>query len=248
MKINILGISINNYSLTEVLDKIRGFLNSTGQHYIVTTNPEFIMASRKDDEFRNILNKADLSIADGMGIKFAASYLGQKLKQRITGVELLWEIARLAEQEGKSIYLLGSKKGVPEQAAFQILQKHPNITIAGAECGYRRWHRRIKDEKLVDMVNRRQPDILFVAFGHQKQEKWIYHNLPKLSSVKVAMGVGGSFDYISGKVKRAPGLMRKLGLEWLFRLIRQPWRLPRIITAVIKFSFAVIKNKKGRNG
>ncbi len=244
MKIDILGISINNYYLAEVLNKIREFLNSDKQHYIVTTNPEFIMAARKDDEFRNILNKADLSIADGMGIKFAARYLGQKLKQRITGVELLWEIAKLAEQEGKSIYLLGSKKGVPEQAAFQILQKHPNITIAGAECGYRRWHRRIKDEKLVDMVNRRRPDILFVAFGHQKQEKWIYHNLPKMPSVKVMMGVGGSFDYISGKIKRAPKWMRTLGLEWLYRLMRQPWRLPRIITAVIRFSFAVIKNKK----
>jgi len=244
MKLDILGIQIDNFSLTEVLDKIREFLDSNIQHYIVTMNPEFIMAARKDDEFRHILNKADLSIADGFGIKFAARRLGQKLKQRITGVDLLWEICKIAGQDSKSVYLLGSKRGVPEQAAWQIAQKYQGLKIAGAECGYRRWHRKVKDEKLVTMINRQQPDILFVAFGHQKQEKWIYYNLPKLPSVKLAMGVGGSFDYISGKVRRAPKWMRILGLEWLYRLMRQPWRLPRIVTAVIKFSYAVIRSKK----
>jgi N-acetylglucosaminyldiphosphoundecaprenol N-acetyl-beta-D-mannosaminyltransferase len=99
--------------------------------------------------------------------------------------------------------------------------------------------------KIVEIINRRQPDILFVAFGQVKQEKWIYRNLPQIPTVKVAMGVGGSFDYISGKVKRAPSLMRKLGLEWLYRMCRQPWRLPRIMTAVVRFSWAIMKSKKG---
>jgi len=97
------------------------------------------------------------------------------------------------------------------------------------------------------MINRRQPDILFVALGHGRQEKWIARNLSKLSSVKLAMGVGGSFDYISGQVKRAPKFMRKLGLEWLYRLIKEPWRLPRILVAVIKFSWLVIKDNKDKS-
>ncbi|MFA6098391.1 MAG: WecB/TagA/CpsF family glycosyltransferase [Patescibacteria group bacterium] len=244
MEIRILGVKIDNFSLAEVLQKVKSFLISKNQHYIVTTNPEFIMASRHDDEFRNILNKADLSVADGIGIKFAAKHLGNKLKERISGVDLIWEICRIAEQEKKSVFLLGSKRGVPETAAVKIIQKFPDLKLAGVECGYRRWHRHMKDDKLVEIINRRKPDVLFVAFGQVKQEKWIYHNLPKMPSIKLAMGVGGSFDYISGKTRRAPKWMRNMGLEWFFRLIYQPWRLPRIITAVLKFSLAVRKSKK----
>ncbi len=243
MDFTILGIKVTNLTLSEVLQKVREFLNSNQPHYIVTTNPEFIMAARRDKEFQNILNKADISVADGVGISIAARRRGIKLKQRITGVDLLWEICDMAEQEGKSVFLLGSKRGVPEKAAAVILKKHPRLKIVGAECGYRRWHRPIKDKKLVSMITRKQPDILFVAFGQVRQEKWIYHNLPKIDSVKLAMGVGGSFDYISGAVKRAPRWMRSLGLEWLYRLLRQPWRLPRIVTAVIKFGFLSIRKK-----
>ncbi len=244
MKISILGVQIDNSTLTEVLEKVREFLHTQKQYYIVTVNPEFIMAARKDDEFKNILNKADLSVADGKGIVFAARRYGDKLKVRITGVDLLWKICEIAQEEGQSIFLLGSKRGVPDTAAEKIKKQYPNIKIVGAECGYRRWHRQIKDDRLVTMINRRGPDILFVAFGQVKQEKWIYHNLPKLHSVKLAMGVGGSFDYISGNVRRAPQWMRSIGLEWLYRLMRQPWRLFRIITAVVRFSCAVFLNKQ----
>lgn len=243
MELKILGVKINNVYLAEVIESIELFLRGKGGHYIVTTNPEFIMAARKDDEFKDILNNADLSVADGMGITFAAKRYGEKLKQRITGVDLLWEIVKIAERDGKSIFLLGSKHGIPEKTALFIKQKHPNLRIAGAECGYRRWHRQMKDHKLVDMINRRQPDILFVAFGQVKQEKWIHRNLPKLLTVKLAMGVGGSFDYISKTVRRAPRWMRGIGLEWLFRLMQQPRRLPRIVTAVIRFSWAVTRKK-----
>lgn len=241
---NILGIKIDNLSLIEVLEKIRGFLQS-GQHQIATVNPEFIMAARRDDEFKNILNKCDLNIADGFGIKLAAWKIGQPLKQRITGVDLMKEICSLAVADNKSVFLLGAKKkGVVELTAEKLNQDYPGIKIVGAERGFRHWHRHFSDEKLVEIINRRQPDILFIAFGQVKQEKWIYYNLPKLPTVKLAMGVGGSFDYISGKVKRAPKWMRSIGLEWFYRLIRQPWRWPRIITAVIKFSWAILKAKK----
>lgn len=244
MKLKILGVEIDNVSLAEALSTIQRFLRSDERHYITTINPEFIMDARHDSEFRYILNNADLSVADGKGIVFAARRYGQRLKARIPGVDLLWEIVQIAERENKSIFLLGSRRGVPDRAASFIKQKYPNLTIAGAECGYRRWHRQMKPEKLVAMINRARPDILFVAFGQVKQEKWIYRNLSKLESVTIAMGVGGSFDYIAGDVKRAPKWMQSIGLEWLYRVIRQPWRLPRIITAVVHFSFAVLFTKK----
>ena len=243
MENKILDIKIDNLYLAEVIENIELYLNSGKQHYIVTTNPEFIMDAQKDEEFKNILNDADMSLTDGIGIKFAAPRFGWKLKQRITGVDLLLEIAKVAAREGRSIYLLGAKDDIPSVTAFKLMEKFPNLKIVGAEKGYRSWHRRFKDEKLVGMINRRKPDIIFVAFGHGKQEKWIHNNIKKLPSVKIAMGVGGSFDYISGYVTRAPKTIRKFGLEWLYRLVKQPWRLPRIITAVIKFSYTVIKNK-----
>jgi len=240
----ILNVKIDNLSLVAVLEKIGQFFQS-GQHQIATVNPEFIMAAQRDDEFRNILNKCDLNVADGFGLVLASRRQGQKLVQRITGADLIWEICRIAGKQGKSVYFLGAeRRGAAEATAAKIKQKISGLKIVGAENGFRHRHRYFDDAKLVDMVNRRQPDILFVAFGQVKQEKWIYYNLPKMPSVKLAMGVGGSFDYISGKVKRAPKFMRSMGLEWLYRLIRQPWRFPRIITAVVKFGWRVLKMKK----
>jgi len=244
MKIKILDVKIDNVYLAEVIESVNIFLDSRKQHYIVTTNPEFVMAAQKDEEFKEILNKSDLSIADGMGIKMAAKRYGHKLRQRIAGIDLMYEICAIAEKKEKSVFLLGAKRGIADMAAIKLLQKFPKLKIVGVESGYRRWHRHYKDRKLVEIINRRQPDVLFVAFGHVKQEKWIYNNLSKMPLVKLAMGVGGSYDYISGQVKRAPVLMRKMGLEWLYRLFRQPWRLPRIITAVVRFSFTFIFGKK----
>ncbi len=243
MKLNILGVTIDNVSKSETLKRVQSFVDSDNSHYIVTINPEFVIAARRDDEFRHILNHADLSVADGFGLVLAARRQGKKLATRITGVDLLMDICRLASEQGKSVFLLGSKRHVPEQAARELVKQYPALKIAGAETGYRRWHRPIKDKKIVRMINRKKPDILFVAFGQVRQEKWIYRNLPKLKTVRVAMGVGGSFDYISGQVRRAPRPMRSMGLEWLYRVMRQPWRLPRIITAVIKFGWLAVIRK-----
>jgi len=242
MNLNILGVKIDNLNKPEILQKISEFLQSDKQHQIVTVNPEFIMTAQHDEEFKGVLNKADLSVADGVGIKFAAKRFGQTLKERITGFDLIYEIAKIAEQKNKSIYLLGAKGKVPEKTAKKLLENYPKLKIAGYETGYRHWWWKLSDEKIVGHIRRSQADILFVAFHFPRQDKWIYHNLPLMPSVKLAMGVGGSFDYISGHVKRAPKWMRDIGLEWLYRLIRQPWRLPRIITAVVKFSWAVIKS------
>lgn len=243
MKLNILGVKIDNLTKEEVLGKIYDFLSSNNHHQIVTVNPEFIMAAQHDEEFKAILNKADLSVADGVGIKFAAKRFGQKLEARITGVDLIFEIANIAEQQNKSVYFLGAKHNIAEITALKLLEKHPKLKIAGYESGYRHWWRKFSNEKLIELIRRSKTDILFVAFHFPRQDKWVYYNLPKMPSVKLAMGVGGSFDYISGNIKRAPKWMRDLGLEWLYRLVREPWRLPRIVTATVKFSWAVLRKK-----
>lgn len=243
MKAEILGVKIDKINLEEVLEKIKKFVQSNQQYYIVTPNPEFLMAAQKDEEFKNILNKADLSLPDGVGLKLASWYLKNPIDQRITGTDLVWGIAKLAAQENYSLYLLGARPGIAEKVTLRLKKKNPGLKIAGFESGCLSKDERMSDERIIQQINGSQPDILLVSFGAPKQEKWIYHNLPRLSSVKLAMGVGGAFDFISGKVKRAPKLIRNLGLEWLFRLLIQPWRIQRILTATLRFSLAIIKSK-----
>jgi N-acetylglucosaminyldiphosphoundecaprenol N-acetyl-beta-D-mannosaminyltransferase len=244
MKANILGVLIDKLSLGQVLRKTEEFLGDGKKHYIVTPNPEFVMLARQDEEFKNILNQADIAIPDGFGLVLASWWLGDKIPERITGVELVWELARLAEKKNYSLYLLGGKEGIAESAQGKLKEKFPNLRIVGAEVGMSNQEFRIMNYELVERINKVEPDILFVAFGQGKQEKWIYHNLPKLNSVKLAVGVGGTFDYLAGRVFRAPKILRRLGLEWLWRLIVEPWRWKRIITAAILFPLAVLKKKK----
>jgi len=245
MKINILGVLIDRITSKEVLKKIEEFLNSDTQHYITTPNPEFVMRAQKDEEFRNILNKSDIAIPDGIGLVFASHFLGNPIPEQVAGSDLVWKIAKLAEYKNCSLYLLGGKEGVAEEAARKLKEKYPNLKIKGAESGGEVEERKLKtqNEEMVKRINERQPDILLVAFGAPKQEKWIYYNLSKLSSVKVAIGVGGTFDFIAGRIKRAPMFLRKLGMEWLWRLFIEPKRINRILTATVRFGWKVLKWK-----
>ncbi len=247
MKVNILGIKIDNLGKTEVLKKIDDFLSDGRQHHLVTANPEMVVAAGKDEKFLEILNKADLTVPDGFGLILAARYLRQPLQERITGVDLMLDICQIAEQKNCSVYLLGGEEGISKRAAEKIVKKFPRLRVAGAESGGKMEISdfRFQISDLIKKINNAEPNILFVALGAGKQEKFIAENLDKMSSVKIAMGVGGAFDFISGKIKRAPKWMRKIGLEWLWRLFIEPWRLKRILTATIKFSWLVItKNKK----
>lgn len=246
-KVNILGIEIDSLSEKEVLQTLQNFLESKQSHFITTPNPEIILASRHDPEFKNILNSSDLALPDGFGLMLASVYLKNRLRRRITGVDLMLEICRLAAEKNYSIFLLGGLGRVPEATASSLLKKFPSLKIVGVENGFRFWGWRLPDRLLVYKIRRVKPDILFVAYGAPKQEKWLYRHLPSFTSVKIGMGVGGAFDFISGSVRRAPVFLRKMGLEWLFRLIIEPWRLPRIINATFRFSLEVIKNKRKIN-
>ncbi len=220
MKKEILGIKIDSLNEIEVLKKIEDFLSDSQQHYIVSPNPEFLVEAQKDAEFRNILNQADLAIPDGVGLVYASWFLGQPVRKRLAGVDLMEMICCLASQKKWPVFLLGAKEGVAEKTAEKLIEKYPELQIES-----------------------QNPKILFVALGAPKQEKWIADNLAKMTTVKLAMGVGGAFDFISGRTRRAPKLLRKAGLEWLWRFVLQPWRAKRIFRAIIIFPWLVIHNR-----
>lgn len=238
----ILGIKIDELSCSAMMEKITDFLSGDKMHQIATVNPEFIMAAQKDNTFKDILNSTDLNVPDGFGLQCAAFYKRKKIGQRLTGVDLTWEIAKLAQEKGYSIYLLGGRPGVAEMTGNRLRYLYRNLKIAGTYAGS-------PDEKgIVEKIVASKADILLVAYGAPKQEKFIHDLKNSVSNLgfrasdlpKVAMGVGGTFDYISEIVHRAPKWMRSIGLEWLYRLIQQPPRFRRIYTAVVKFPLAVI--------
>ena len=276
MKVHILDIKINKITFQEVFDKIEFFLESDNNHYIVTVNPEIVIAAQKDEKIKNILNKADISVPDGIGILWASKFLSNKhcytvtllklfisglslifypkycrqiLPERISGVGLIYKICQKFENSDYSIFFLGAENSVAEKTAQKLKEKFPNLKIAGVNSSAIAKNSFPKatlanvafkhDENIIEKINQVKPDILFVALGAPKQEKWIAENLKKIPSVKLAIGVGGSFDFISEKIKRSPKFMRRVGLEWLWRLILQPWRAKRIFKATIVFVWKV---------
>ena len=242
MKVNILGVLIDNFKKPDVLKTTEQFLIDGRQHFITTPNPEMVVAAQNDKEFLETLNRADLAVPDGVGLIFASRYLKRPLPERIPGIDLMLDICRTAEQKNYSVFLVAAKEGLskPEETAAALNKKFPRLKISGEILA-----KEESGEKIIDEINKACPDILFVSLrGIGQQEKFIAKNLNKFSSVKIVMGVGGAFDFIAGRIKRAPSWIRKIDLEWLWRLFMQPWRLKRIFTATIKFSWLIIKNGK----
>ena len=228
MKTEILGVRIDNLAMEEALQKVEGFLKDGQQHYIVTPNPEFLVLAQKDKEFKEILNLADLAIPDGMGLVLAARFLGQPLKQRVSGTDLMEKICQKAAQKKWPIFLMGGQQGVAEKAGENLRKKYLGLQI--------------RTVPQIQSLKAEGQSLLFVALGAPKQEKWINENLKKMPSVKLVMGVGGAFDFIASQVPRAPKFLRAIGLEWLWRFICQPWRIKRIFRAVIVFPYLVIRS------
>ncbi len=237
MKLQILGINIDKINLTTAIEKVAEYINSDSQHYIVTVNPEFIVAARSHEKFKSTLNLASLALCDGFGLILAS---GGKLK-RVTGVDISENLLQ-GRVESAKIFLLGGAA----ESAKKLMTKYPN-TVCGSEIGGivndQTWLLD-NNEIIIRKINDSGANTLLVGFGQVKQEMWIDQNLPKLPNIKVAIGVGGTFDYLSGQVKRAPKLLRMLGLEWFFRLISQPQRIGRIFNATIKFGWLLTINRK----
>ena len=229
---NILGINLGEYSPTEVLEKSIEFLKDGEQHYIVTPNPEIILTSHQDEELFYILNRADLSLADGFGLKIAAWLFGEQIFRQ-TGADLTKEILEVASQKNIKIVILNWKNGLSSAQNIKdsLNKQYPalNVLVIDAERD------KALSAEINIQINNFSPTILFNTFGCPYQEKNIYHGLKNWPSVKLALAVGGSFDYITGRAKRAPKIFRQLGIEWLWRLIRQPRRLKRIYNATCIF-------------
>ncbi|MDP3965122.1 MAG: WecB/TagA/CpsF family glycosyltransferase [bacterium] len=240
---HILGVPIHNLSTEKLVDLLQNFLLSTESRHIVTPNPEFCVEASQDEEFLNILRSAELSLPDGFGLQLIGRLRGERLN-RITGVDMVSTLAEVAAREGSRVQLLGGRDGVAYAAAVRLKRDFPELRIVGAENERTPSGRYRSERELVEHIARRRPDILLVAFGAPKQEKWIARNLPSMPSVKVAAGIGGAFDYISGRTKRAPNLMRQGGLEWLYRLGREPRRLKRILNATVIFTYKALTEKK----
>lgn len=247
----ILGVKIDSLSINEAAAKARDFLYSNKQNLIFTPNPEMLVDAQSDKYFKKVLNLSDLNLSDGFGVSFVS--LG-KIK-RVTGADFVFKLCELAQKENKSVYLLGAgSKEVLQKTVNNLKKQFPNLHIVGFNPGPKIDFIVVEDENKIfaeqnandntihDIIMS-APDILLVAFGHNKQEKWIYENLVNLPSVRIAMGVGGSFDYISGAVRRAPCFLRKIGLEWVYRLAVQPWRFRRILKAIFLFPLCLLKDK-----
>lgn len=229
-KISLLGVNITNAKEDEVLEFIyTGLLKSHEKSYIVTPNPELLVIANRNREYKNILNGAKLALPDGVGVMLGAQFMGKPLKQRIAGVDLVKSLCNYISKQPITVGFLGAGPNVAVKTAECLQNLYPGLNVSFAESD---WNDKLKDKKT---------DILFVAFGSPKQEIWIKNNLKDLP-VKVAIGVGGSFDFISGKVRRAPLIIRKAGFEWLFRLILQPWRIKRQFSLLI-FILLLIKEK-----
>lgn len=206
--------------------------------FIVTANPEIVMETRRNKEYKKIVQSADHVVPDGIGILLAAKRIKQPLKERIAGFDLMRDLLTIANERGAKCFFLGASEEVNELVVKKVSKQYPNIEIVGRHHGYFK----MDDESIVNIVKEKEPDFVFVALGYPKQEKWIYENLSQFNK-GVFMGVGGSFDVLAGKVKRAPEIWIKLNLEWLYRILKQPFRLKRIFP-VFKFIFLIYTKRE----
>lgn len=238
-KVNILGINFDNVTMQEAVDKCNEFMKSCNLNMIVTPNPEIVMLASEDEVFKNIVNSSSLVVPDGIGIVKAANILKKPMKQRVAGYDLICNFFSDTNSNiEKKVYILGAKPGVA-QLAKENIEKQYNVKVVGTQDGY------FKDEdveNIINEINNSQANILLAGMGMKKQEQFIYDNKEKLK-VNIAIGCGGSIDVFAGTVKRAPKFWVKHNLEWLYRLIKQPSRIGRMLV-LPKFLFKVMFFKK----
>ncbi len=270
-RVEILKIPFDRVTLEDTIKKCQKWLKEKKkQRFIATPNPEILLKTQTNPKYKKIIQKTDLNIADGIGVLWAATFkkdlnknnnglsrltrgltllskliiqkseFTQILPERVTGTDLMDHLITSSKDMETRIFLLGAGPNVAHKVKKHYEEQNENINIVGTYSGS---PAKSDEQKIISKINETNPNLLFVAFGAPKQELWIDRNLNQMPSVKLAIGVGGAFDFIAGKTKRAPKWMRKSGLEWLYRLIRQPSRIIRIYNATIKFPLTVIRNE-----
>jgi N-acetylglucosaminyldiphosphoundecaprenol N-acetyl-beta-D-mannosaminyltransferase len=242
----VLGVRVDRLSQQQALERIeqmvalhRASKKLVSCQQIVTVNTEFVMAAQKNADFCQAINSAALVVADGIGVVWATYFMGFPAPERITGTDTLVALAKRCAEKGYRLYLLGAVPGVAEQTGAYLQTLAPGLQIAGTYAGSPAHG---EEDAIIERILQANVDVLCVAYGAPAQELWIHRNLSRLP-VAVAMGVGGAYDFLSGLQRRAPRAMQRMGLEWLFRLYREPWRWQRML-AIPRFIVQVLL--KGR--
>ena len=236
MRIDVMGVGFDNVTMDEALERAKTLLAQPGPAYCVTPNAEIVYEAMHDEAFRAILNGAALVLPDGAGTVLGAKLLGTPLKQKVAGIDFSANLLGILAETGKRLYLLGGKPGIAEKAAENMIKKHPGLCICGTADGY------FRDEApVIERINAAKPDALFVCLGAPKQEIFMHAHCADLA-VPLMIGLGGSLDGFAGTVKRAPDWMIRLQLEWLYRLIKEPKRIGRMMR-LPKFVLAVLARR-----
>lgn len=242
-KVLIMDVPINNVTMEEAANQVVGYLQGTGQHTVFTPNPEIIMEAQDDQEMMTILKKADLVVADGIGVVLASKILKvPTLPERVGGFDLMQNVLNKIKDTEIRVYFLGSKPGVATEAVKNMKKKYPGINIVGESDGY---FTQDHEPALINTIKDLNVNLLLVGLGAPRQEKWINQHLENLG-VNVAVGVGGSLDVMAGVVKRAPEIYQKLGLEWFYRLITNPKRAKRMMNLPIFGAKIMVMAIKGK--
>ena len=222
LRTEIMGVGFDDLTLDEAAGAAAGMIEAGGFHYVVTPNPELVDRARREEPFRQALNGADLVLPDGIGVVYAAKLLGRPLKGRCPGIDFAGKLMERMAKTGLRLYLLGAKPGVAETAAARLEAKYPGLIICGTHDGYFK-----EDAPVVEAVRAAEADVVFVCLGAPKQEYWMVKNGPA-TGARLMAGLGGSLDVFAGVVERAPESWQRLGLEWLYRLTKEPKRIGRM--------------------
>lgn len=223
MRIEILGVGFDNVTLDQAEAEGVRLMDTPGAHYVATPNPEIVEVCREDPEAMEAVRGADLVLADGIGVIYGAKILGTPLKGRVPGIAFAQRIMGRMAENGRTLFLLGAKPGVAEQAAENLKREYPGLRIAGTHDGYFQ-----EDAPVVSAIQASGADVVFVCLGAPKQEKWMQRN-GEATGAHLLVGLGGCLDVFSGQVKRAPAVFQRLGLEWLYRLATNPSRIGRMM-------------------
>ena len=240
MRTDILGVAFDNTTMDEAVGRSMSLLEQEGPHLVVTPNPEIVRLAQSDREFAGLIAGADLVLPDGVGIIYAAKILGRPLKARVPGVDFASALMDAMAKTGKRLFLLGAKPGVAEEAARRLAGQHPGLIVCGTHDGYFQ-----EDAPVVQAIRAARADVVFVCLGAPKQEKWAAAHGAD-TGARLFVGLGGSLDVFAGQVERAPEGWQKLGLEWLYRTIRQPSRLRRVAKLPLFLCSAVGARLKGK--
>jgi len=234
----ILGVTIHPVSKDEALRKLSAFLEGSAPRVVVTPNPEIIMRAHRDPAYRAILNRADLALPDGAGIVLISRLLNMPVRERVTGADIVPGVVRLAAEKGLRVALVGGRNQHTITKAAAALG--PSVVFAAHGVPKRHWNDEAEHEKMIEVLRASAPHVVLVAFGAPKQEQWIARYRDRIPSVRLWMGIGGALEFASGAARRAPSVMRAHHFEWLWRLIHEPRRIRRILTAVIAFPLTVL--------